>query len=93
MKEKAIVTFEGDAHFNPVTLDPLKIQGMARHRGEEGDKDQSGGPIPLFTDRLQEHSWGLHRGGNELPVLRALHSPSSWTTAALGSGRWTSGYG
>lgn len=27
VKEKAIVKFEGDAHFNPVTLEPLKING------------------------------------------------------------------
>lgn len=27
MKEGKIVIFEGDAHFNPVTFDPLKIQG------------------------------------------------------------------
>ena len=28
IKEKKIVTFEDDAHFNRVTLDPLKIQGI-----------------------------------------------------------------
>jgi hypothetical protein len=27
VKEKRIVTFEGGAHFYPVTLEPLKIQG------------------------------------------------------------------
>ena len=27
IKEKNIVSFEGDAHFNLVILDPLKIQG------------------------------------------------------------------
>jgi len=28
LKEKQMVTFEGDAHFNPVTFEPLKIQGF-----------------------------------------------------------------
>jgi hypothetical protein len=27
VKEKRIVTFEGGAHFNPVTMEPIKIQG------------------------------------------------------------------
>ncbi len=47
IQEKKIVTFEGDAHFNRVTLDPLKIQGWPGTEARKAIRLKAGDRFPF----------------------------------------------
>ena len=47
IKEKKIVHFEGSAHFNPVTIEPLKIQGWPGPEARMAIRTKAGGRFPF----------------------------------------------
>ena len=47
IKEKKIVSFEGDAHFNLVTVDPLKIQGWPGSDARKAIRTKAGDRFPF----------------------------------------------
>ena len=47
IKEKKIVRFEGSAHFNPVTIEPLKIKGWPGAEARMAIRTKAGGRFPF----------------------------------------------
>lgn len=67
IKEKRVVCFEGSAHFNPVTFEPLKIQGWPGPEARMAIRTKAGGRFPFGMIDFRNIPYGSTEGAMTSP--------------------------
>lgn len=67
IKEKKIVRFEGSAHFNPVTVEPLKIKGWPGTEARMAIRTKAGGKFPFGLIDFRNIPYGSTEGAMSSP--------------------------
>ena len=83
IKEKRIVIFEGDAQFNPVTLQPLKIQGWPGNKARKAIRIRAGDRFPFSLSDFRN----IHGGSIEGAMSSPFYEPFFSKFADYGSPR------
>lgn len=74
IKEKMIVTFEGDAAFNPVVFDPLKIQGWPGTEARKAIRIKAGDKFPFSLIDFRNIPGGSIEGAMSSPFYEPFFS-------------------
>ena len=74
IKEKRIVSFERDAEFNPVALQPVKIQGWPDNEARKAIRIKAGDKFPFALIHFRNIPGGSIEGAMSNPFYKPLFS-------------------